>query len=173
MSRVGMLTVRLPMDTPFDPVMSRINYRHLRPPEPVTDHELHAFEQQVGHPLPPGFRLFLVKYGLTAGKNDVRFTNQDNPEEVETSVDVFYGFKAGYHYDIRDCWETYSEDLPGHLLPFATGSGGQFLLSLAGDDQGTVYWWLPEYGPVESTDDLEPVADSFDQFVNSLVSVEE
>jgi hypothetical protein len=85
---------------------------------------------------------------------------------------VFYGFKAGDMYDIRDNWQRYSEELPAHLLSIACGSGGQFLLSLNGEDKGVVYWWFPETGPVESTDDLEPVSDSFDQFVNSLVSVE-
>jgi hypothetical protein len=161
------------MDTPFDPVMSRIRYWHVREPIPVSDADIQSFEEELGYALPASYRLFLKKYGLTAGKGDTRFSNPDNRGEIETSVDVFYGFKPGDTYDIRENWESYADELPGQLLPIATGSGGQFLLSLAGEDKGTVYWWLPEYGPVASRDNIEPVADSFDRFVNSLVSVEE
>jgi hypothetical protein len=158
------------MDTPFDPVMSRIHYWYVSEPVPVRDDDIRSFEEELGCPLPASYRLFLKKYGLAAGKGDTRFSTGG---EVASAVDVFYGFKPGDNYDIRDNWESYSDELPGNLLPIASGSGGQFLLSLAGEDKGTIYWWLPEYGPVDSTDDLEPVSDNFDQFVNSLVSVEE
>lgn len=161
------------MDTPFDPVMSRIRYWYVSEPVPVSDDDIRSLEEELGYPLPVSYRLFLKKYGLAAGKGDTRFSNPDNPEEVETAVDVFYGLKTGDGYDLRENWQSFADDLPSRLLPIASGSGGQFLLSLGGDDKGTLYWWLPEYGPVESTDDLEPISDSFDQFVNSLVSVEE
>src|SRR5262249_51705156 len=156
-----------------DPVMSRIHYWYVSEPVPVSDDDIRSFEEALGHALPPSYRLFLKRYGLTAGKGDTRFSDPDNPEEVETAVDVFYGLKPGDSYDLRENWQSYPDDLPGHLLPIASGSGGQFLLSLSGEDRGTLYWWLPEYGPVESMDNIEPVADSFDRFVNSLVRVEE
>ncbi len=162
-----------PLWNAFDAVMSRIRYRHMAPPESVTDAELNLFEQQLGYSLPSSYRLFLMKYGLTTGTGDIRFTSLGSPGEIETSVEVFYGFKAGDLYDLRGARERYSDELPSHLLPIASGSGGQFLLSLSGADNGTIYWWLPEYGPVESMDNLEPIADSFERFINSLVSVEE
>ncbi|HJZ59128.1 MAG TPA: SMI1/KNR4 family protein [Gemmataceae bacterium] len=160
------------MSNPFDTAMSRINYRYVRQPDQVTEESLRQFEQEIGLPLPVGYRTFLAKYGLSAGKGDTRFTNPDDGK-VETSVDVFYGLKAEDDYDIRAIRSDFADDLPAHLLPIASGSGGHFCLSLAGDDAGAVYWWFPETGPVESEEDVEPIADSFEQFVNSLVRVED
>jgi hypothetical protein len=160
------------MSTPFDLAMSRIKYRYVRQPDPVTEEDLLQFEQEIGQRLPKNYRTFLAKYGLAAGTGNTRFTNSEEGN-VETPVDVFYGLKAGDNYDIRVIRKDLSEYLPDNLLPIASGSGGHFCLALSGDDAGTVYWWFPESGSVESEDDLEPVANSFEQFVNALVNVEE
>lgn len=161
------------METKFDEAMARIHYRYVRPPVPVTAEDIRNLEREIGYSLPPDYRDFLMKYGLTAGRGDTRFTNADNPDEVETSVDVFYGFKPGDTYDLQGMRNTFSDRLPSHLLPVASGAGGEFCLSLAGEDVGRVYWWFQETGEVQSADDLEPISDSFAGFVRSLISVEE
>ena|SRR5581483_3928502 len=161
------------METKFDEAMARIHFRYVRPPAPVRAEDIGAFEREIGYSLPPDYRDFLLKYGLATGSGDTRFTNADNPDEVETSVDVFYGLKPGDTYDLRGMRRTFSDRLPPHLLPVASGSGGEFCLSLAGEDAGRIYWWFQETGKVLSPADLEPIADSFAQFVNSLVCVEE
>jgi hypothetical protein len=148
------------MSTPFDLAMSRIKYRYVRQPDPVTEEDLLQFEQEIGQRLPKNYRTFLAKYGLAAGTGNTRFTNSEEGN-------------AGDNYDIRVIRKDLSEYLPDNLLPIASGSGGHFCLALSGDDAGTVYWWFPESGSVESEDDLEPVANSFEQFVNALVNVEE
>ena len=160
------------MATPFDTAMSRINSRYVRKPDAVTDATLVSFEQEIGHQLPAGYRAFLAKFGLSMGTGVTRFTNPTSGE-IETSVGVFYGLKPQDIHDIRDIRDSLSEFLPDNLLPIASGSGGHFCLSLAGDDAGTVYWWFPETGSVTSDEDLEPVANSFEDFVNSLVTVAE
>ena len=161
------------MKTEFDAAMARIKFRYVREPVQVTEDDLRDLEREIGYPLPADYRTFLMKFGFATGSGDTRFTNPENPEEVETSVDVFYGLKAGDSYDVRTMKATFADRLPDHLLPFTSGSGGEFSLSLSGDDAGRVYWWFQETGPVESMDDLEPIADSFRIFVNSLVCVEE
>jgi hypothetical protein len=161
------------METKFDQAMARIHYWHVRPPDPVTEDDLRGLEREIGYPLPSDYRTFLMKYGLAAGRGDIRFMSQDNPDEVETSVDVFYGLKTGDTYDLRKVRQTFSDRLPPHILPVVSGSGGEFCLSLTGEDTGRVYWWFQEIGRVQSPDDLEPIADSFTDFVNSLVCVEE
>jgi SMI1-KNR4 cell-wall len=161
------------METPFDEAMARIHFRYVRPPNPVTLDDIRNLEREIGYPLPPDYRDFLMKYGLAAGRGDTRFTNANDPEEVETSVDVFYGLKRGDTYDLRGMRRRFSDRLPPHLLPIASGSGGEFCLSLGGEDAGRVYWWFQETGKVQSAEDLEPIADSFAEFVNSLVCVEE
>jgi cell wall assembly regulator SMI1 len=161
------------METEFDQAMARIHYRYVRPPDPVTEDDIRSLERELGYPLPHDYRAFLMKYGLAAGRGDTRFTNADYPAEAESSVDVFYGLKAGDTYDLREVRRTFSDRLPAHLLPIASGSGGEFCLSLAGEDTGKVSWWFQETGRVQSPDDLELIADSFAGFVNSLICVEE
>jgi hypothetical protein len=161
------------METKFDRAMIRIHYWYVRTPKPVTEDDIHSLEGEIGYSLPRDYVSFLMKYGFVAGRGDTRFTNPDNPSEAETSVDVFYGLMDGDTYDLRAMRETFSDRLPSHLLPFASGSGGEFCLSLAGPNAGKVFWWFQESGTVETDEEIELITDSFDGFINSLVSVEE
>ncbi len=159
------------MNNAFDTVMARLQYRHVRQPAGVTELDLDDFERELGHPLPTGYRNFLQKFGFAVGDGDVRFTASGSPDEVETSVDVFYGLQPGDTYDIRRRRSAFADRLPDHLLPFTSGSGGEFCLCLTGVNAGKVYWWFQEQGEVDSEDDMEPIADNFEEFINSLVTV--
>jgi hypothetical protein len=57
-----------PLENPFDDVMARVRYRHVRFPDSVAEADIRTFERDVGYSLPPNYRLFLMKYGLAAGK---------------------------------------------------------------------------------------------------------
>jgi hypothetical protein len=158
--------------TQFDTAMARIHYRHVRPPEEIIEDRLRGFEQEIRYSLPADYRTFLKKYGFACGRGDTRFKKPEDRDDPGTSVGVFYGLKAGDKYDLRTLKATFADRLPDHLLPFTSGSGGEFCLSLSGDDAGCVYWWFQETGPVESVDDLEPIADNFTEFINSLFCLE-
>jgi SMI1 / KNR4 family (SUKH-1) len=155
---------------PFDKVMKRIRYRTLPGRQATNETAVQRFEALLGHRLPADYREFLLAYGLTAGRG-TKFTPPDDPEEA-SSVDVFYGLTPGHSYDLDVNRSTFADRLPSHLLPIASGSGGQFLLAVSGRNTGAVYWWFTESGPVDSDDDLELISDNFAQFMEALVSEE-
>jgi hypothetical protein len=158
------------MTPPFDAVMKRIRYRKLPGREETTEPAVQLFERGLGYPLPTDYRSFLLHYGLTAGRG-TKFTPPTKPGEA-SSVGAFYGLTPNHNYDLEAQRETYSADLPAHYLPIASGSGGQFLLSLTGENAGAVFWWFPEEGEVTSEEDLEPIAESFTAFMNALTAEE-
>ena len=159
------------MKNKYDAVMSRIGYEYIRGPHPVTADDLTRFETELGFQLPTDYRTFLMKYGFSSG--DVRLQLPDDDEGDGTSIDVFYGLGPDDAYDIRERRKTFADRLPKYLLPFVSGSGGEFCLCLSGDNYGRVYWWFQEMGTVESEDELEPITESFDEFMNSLVREED
>jgi len=153
---------------PFDKVMKRIHYRTLPGRQATNEVALQRFETLLRHRLPADYREFVLVYGLTAGRG-TKFAPPDDPDEA-SSVDVFYGLTPGHSYDLDVNRSMFADRLPSHLLPIASGSGGQFLLAVAGRNTGAVYWWFPESGPVDSDDDLEPISDDFLQFMEALIS---
>lgn len=152
---------------PYSTIMERIRYRVLPGRLAPTEVAVQNFERVIGHNLPSDYREFLLDYGLTAGNGATRFTPHDDPDEA-SSVDVFYGLTPGHSYDLEVNRATFTDQFPSHLIPIGCGSGGQFLLSLAGANVGAMYWWFQESGIVQSEDDLEHIADNFSQFMASL-----
>lgn len=162
------------MDNKYDPVMTRLCYWYVRGPKTVTVEDIRTFEHELGYSLPSDYHEFLQKYGLASGEGDIRIRGVDDDDDEGTSVDVFYGLNSGDEgYDLIDRRLTFANRLPNHLLPFIAGSGGEFCLCLSGKNIGKVYWWFQETGAVQSEDELEPIADSFDNFMISLVMVDE
>jgi len=161
------------MESKYDSVMQRICYRYVPGHEPVTENGLQSLEANIGLALPDDYRTFLLKYGMSAGEGDTRFRNLDESEQIESSVDVFYGLKPGHTYDLLEKYRMFRNRLPAHVLPFASGSGGHFCLSLTGEDAGRIYWWDPHGDNEAPYENLELVAYDFDSFINSLTICEE
>jgi len=157
----------------YDSVMQRIRYRYVPGQVPVTEDALREFEARIGYTLPADYRTFLLKYGMCAAAGGTRFRNTDDPEQIESSVNVFYGLKPGDTYDLFENRRILGDRLPAHLLPFASGSGGDFCVSLQGEDAGRIYWWYPHGGTDDPYEDLELVAHDFDGFIESLTVCEE
>ncbi len=152
--------------------MSRLQSYHVCGPHTITAHDIKAFENELGFLLPDDYREFIMKYGFSSGEGDLCLKLADDSDEDGTSIDVFYGLKSGEEYDLRERRKTFSDRLPAYLLPFVAGSGGEYCLCLFGDNVGKVYWWFQEMGEVQSEDELEPIAESFDDFMNSLICEE-
>ena len=162
------------MTDPYDSAMRRIQARHVRdePFARLGASQLSEIERRLGHPLPEEYREFVSRYGFATGGGSTKFSNMDGPSEIESSVNVFYGLRPGDSYDLLNVKEGFGDLLPSHILPIASSPGGQFCLSLAGDDRGMVYWWPPHGASPDPLDDMELVARSFGSFVNSLVLVD-
>jgi len=150
--------------------MDRINFRYVRGSGKLRQGAIEQLESDIGFVLPSDYREFISKFGITAGRGDVRYGQFESPEEEEASVEVFYGIKADdtyESYDLQNIREGFEDVLPGHLLAIASSPGGQILLSLAGNDKAMVYWWAPDCGS-PGLDDLIPIARDFDTFMRSL-----
>ncbi len=161
------------MENKYDEVMSRIEFYYVdEEPYLMNEESLLLLEQQLAYPLPTDYRQFLQKYGITAGGGDVCYTNADDPNEVESSVEVFYGIKPGDSYDLLERKRGFGDRLPIRILPIASSPGGEFCLSLAGNDIGNVYWWDSHGGSRDSDENLEFVARDFDSFLTGLIVAE-
>jgi hypothetical protein len=141
----------------------------------VTDAQIRAFEQSYGHPLPEGYRQFLLD--VNGGQPDC--ANCEFDQGVVNSL-----------FSLDDT-ENDSSDLatqanrerawlpnPDLLLIGHDGFGNSFLLALAGEHRGEV--WFMITGDDARPDDANPrvawhdrrdmrkLADSFEQFIRSL-----
>jgi hypothetical protein len=79
------------------------------------------------------------------------------------------------HYDIEKDYPSLKEDLAPGLLPIAfLIDGSRILISVLGDDRGTIHYWdygqLVEPNPGEDLGryNIYPVADSLKEFLDSL-----
>jgi len=153
-----------------DEIMERIKYwvvggggRQSLSAEDIT-----RFEETIGFALPGDYRAFVTKYGGTAGGGHTCYSTDDDPDEADASVEVFYDLNPNGMYDLAGIRESFGDDVPRHLLPIASSPGGQIILSLSGEDRGQVYWWSPHRGSSEFYDDLIPISRTFDGFLCSL-----
>ena len=154
----------------YENAMNRIGFYYIRGEEgcATTSEAVLNLEQAIGFPLPEDYKIFLMKYGLTAGRGLVRFGNLDDPTQPESTIGVFYGIRAGDSYDILSTKQGFDDDLPAEMLPIASSPGGQIVLCLAGENVGKVYWWPPHGGGNSAYEDLELIAYDVDRFVDSL-----
>lgn len=161
----------LAMDNPYDYDMMRISAHCIKSNMfiMISEEDIERAEMKIGYRLPLDYRTFLKKYGFVVGAGNTVFGNMDDPSRLETSVDNFYGIMPGDGDDIVERIDVFGGRLPNRFIPIASGSGGDFCLSLAGEDSGQVYWW-PMHG---DADDLDLVSRSFDSFVKSLQILEE
>lgn len=158
------------MTNRYDAVMHRIGAIPVRGDSfrVLMEADVLGLEKQLGYALPDDYREFICKYGLSAWDGEVRFRNMDDPSEIETSVDVFYGIAPGDTYDLVYKKKLFGERLPPQFLPIASSPGGHIVLALTAPDRGNVYWWSPHRCSPDPRDDMELISRSFDSFVNSL-----
>jgi hypothetical protein len=138
---------------------------------PITPADLDDFERAESVALPPEYRDFLLKNNGGRPRDNIA----DVPDFDEVAVNNFFGLRPGEMYDLRREAAVYEGRIPPDTIPIADDPGGNlFLLSLAEDSKGAVYFWDHEEEPEdEATDwsDFEnvyPIADSFDEFLAGL-----
>ena len=127
--------------------------------------ELDAFERETGLELVPEYREFLLRHnGGRPDDNSIDLPDLDD----STVVNDFFGLLPGDDYDIRGELEMYDGRIPPGALPIAEDPGGNlFLLSLAGDTKGAVFFWDHE------EENAHRIAGSFEEFLASIKPDEE
>lgn len=142
--------------------------------ESVTADSLAKFERDHSVVLPQDYRKFLLSHnGGFPSRDCVEF----NDGKRKTSTDVFYFFALD---DTRDsvsmAWHlsTFAGRIPKETLPIARDSHGNlWLLSLAGDHAGSVFFW--DHGTFNTFDETDLkqwplVANTFGEFMETLTN---
>lgn len=142
----------------------------------VTEADVRNVEQLIGARLPEDYREFLLRYG-----SDHAYFNQTVAISHPAHPDGFFGIdhflgavprENSYCYDLL---ARYAEDrsiLPDGVLTIADDGGGNFIcLAVSGENRGRIYYWdheEAEQGIVPTYQFLQPLADSFDEFLGKF-----
>ena len=128
--------------------------------DPIDEDDVRAFERVLGHPLPAGYRRFLLQHNGGKPAND----EFEVPGRSPTGVQYFFGLDADHGYDLRWNLDVMADDLPAGVIPIGTDSGGNIVcLGIAGDRHDQVYFWIHD-----EAFRLILLATTFDGFVNGL-----
>lgn len=139
----------------------------------INENELLAQEKYFKCQFPEDYKKFLLDYnGGTPDKTLIYF------ESDEGVITYFLGICNDSIYGIRNINNRFINRIPTNTLPIARDPGGNlFLMSIRGDDYGSVYFWDHEE---EVYEDEEPdysnmtlVAKSFTELVNNLKDISE
>jgi len=138
----------------------------------TSEEKIAAFEKGLGRPLPPQYRQFLISYNGGRPKID----EFGIPGQGSSQANFFYGIDVGKDYkcyELKKNVDVLKGRIPNELLPIADDPGGnQICISLSPDDCGRVYFWDHEK-ELEPDQTVIPLADSFDEFIDSLRESEE
>jgi hypothetical protein len=143
--------------------------------------EIILLEEQLKFNLPSDYKVFLLDYGLSAFEGYICFTFQENyTQDNKGLLDVFFGIYPNDVYDLIYNYNTYQGRIPSHLLPIANDPGGNIIcISTSSDSLGSIYFWdheeevVVEQNEEIDTSNLYLVANSFDEFMNSLEKLED
>ena len=140
--------------------------------KPVADEaRVSAFEGTLGHPLPDGYRDFMLRYnGGRPTPSSFQLALRSGPY-TDSLVDWFLSLHDGELSNLERTVKLMSGRFPPDTLPIGRDPFGNFvLIGLRGDTRGKVYFWdhenEAEDGPDWSNVDL--VAGSFDGFMSGL-----
>jgi hypothetical protein len=145
----------------------------------VTDTQIQAFEDSIGHRLPDDYRQFLLD--VNGGRLD-----RANREFAQGVVNRLFSLEDTENDSsdlaTRASWERASLPSPDLLFIGHDDGGNTLLLALAGEHRGEV--WFQLTGDDARPDDANPrvlwhdrrdmrkLADSFEQFMRSLRPLE-
>lgn len=143
----------------------------------ISEVEVIALEQRVGHRLPEPYRRFLLQHNGGRPTLDKDTVDIEHLPGSPTDVQVFFGVDD----PIESCtidWNltTFRDRISDQLLPIACDSfGNRFCISLSGSDQGSVVYchFSPTFGPHVGTAIYYRVAPDFDSFLERIRSFED
>jgi len=139
---------------------------------PLTEDSLQAIERKYACKFPDDYRRFLLENnGGFPWPDSVRFVEAGR----KTASDVFCFFAVGDEHawaSLEWHYKTYSSRLPNSTLPIARDScGNLWLLTVAGETTGSVFFW--DHGSYDTLDETDlgnwpRVAASFQEFRDNL-----
>jgi hypothetical protein len=137
---------------------------------------LETIEQFLELKLPKSYRIFLLKYNGGEPIKNVFFYKEDKTNG--SIIDRFFGLVSNKYENLLVYLRTYRERIPLNMIPIAYDPGGNLILiSVKSKDRGKIYFWDHEMevddGETPDYSNLTLIADSFDEFIEGLYSIDE
>lgn len=131
------------------------------------DAALDRLEEDLGGRLPAAYRRFVKEWGGTGLEGGAVFPSPGLPQGRRGRVNAFYGVGGDPRWDVRHrAFDTYAGRIPDDTIPIGQSEGDLVLLGFDGGRRGRVFAWFHELA--RSSDDVHPVADSLEGFLNVL-----
>jgi len=145
----------------------------------LTENDLRAFEKEMRSTFPEDYRTFLLTHN--GGQPKPYFFKVPGWQYQQSLVNELKGIVSNSQsVDLREDNSIMEGRLPKGFVSIGDDPGGnKILISLDGSTRGKIYFFDHENEPDVSTDKLEDysniylLADSFDQFLNSLKEEDE
>ncbi|MGL4400748.1 MAG: SMI1/KNR4 family protein [Luteolibacter sp.] len=138
------------------------------PSGPLTETELENFEASLGYGLPSEYREFLLTHnGPLVEPISFWVTEGEGTGQIEG---CFFGLHDGPTTNFKFWYLDNPSKFPAGCLPIAHDGMGNFTcIGLSGTERGRILFFDHESHWGESSlEDLEPVANSFDEFIGGL-----
>lgn len=147
-------------------------------PGTLSEPVLKALEIYWGFGLPKDYRAFLIKHN--GGSPTIDYFNFKDDKNDGSDIRYFLGIYPDEYRNLLGFLKIYNERLPNNIFPIGYDSGGNLIcISVKGPDRGKIYFWNhemeadPAQGEVPDYSNLTLIADSFDEFINSLHTIED
>jgi hypothetical protein len=138
----------------IDDVMAKLDYYQIQPKirRDPTEADLVRFEQKLGGKLPPDYRVFLSRYGLTGLGAGGRFViSEPCPWGASGSVDQYFGFCSKSTQDIvYQTLDVYAGRIPDETIAIGSDAGGNLILLGFHDPvMDHVFFWDHEHREID------------------------
>ena len=141
--------------------------------DPIDNEAIEKFEKILGSSLPPDYREFLLSSNGGVPEKPV-FRYLESGPYGESMVRHFFGLTEKTDKSLSYKHEIYvsAKRMLGNMLPIACDPGGNIIvISVSGDDKGSIYFWDHEQegaGASPSYENLSLVSKSFSSFIDAL-----
>ena len=143
---------------------------------PFSESDLKTIEMYLEFKFPEQYKIFLINHN--GGEIDKKIFCFKNDSTDGSVLDRLFGFVPNEYKNILVYYRIYKNRIPKYMFPIGYDPfSNLIILSIKGVDRGKVYFWDHDF---EVEDGVEPdysnltlIADSFDEFINSLESDDE
>jgi hypothetical protein len=146
-----------------------------KPRRPLLEEDIDRAERKLGVTFPQEYRVFLMEFNGGRPTPDLFSIKSDDPYMSCDVMNWFYCISDGDDIDLVSKAGTFKGRVPYGLLPIGDDPfGNQICLCLKESalKEGAVYFWDHEFGAPNHEEpwyeNVYPIADSFEQFLDSL-----
>jgi cell wall assembly regulator SMI1 len=147
-----------------------MNIIQSNPYGPLDEERLREFERTIGHTLPEDYREFLLEHNGPV-VSPLSFKIGVGEGGYEDSIeDGFFGLHDGHGPSYRTRYLDNPSRFPDGVIPIAhDGMGNYVCIGLSGGERSRILYFNHERnGGDDLPEDLEPLADSLSEFLDSL-----